>query len=139
MAFLQETIQAGHASNYITSYIYVFRFPLTKSVKYINGKAYKNYMEDHFDNIPVSYRTQRLGRLRDLITQIEADFKRYKFLKERVDMGSYDNCDMEELHRMEAWMKRDITAYRRLNAASIEGITFVGGGEFSSPLCLRKL
>ena len=96
-------------------------------------------MEDHFDNIPVSYRTQRLGRLRDIITQIQADYERYKFLKQRVTAGSGDNSDMEDLHRMEAWMKRDMTAYRRLNAASIEGITFVRGSEFSSPFCLEKL
>lgn len=139
MAFHQETIQAGHASNYITSYIYVLRFPLTKSVKYINVNTYKNYMEDHFDNVPVPYRTQRLGRLRDLIAQIEADYERYKFLKQKVDAGSGDNSDMEELHRMEAWMKRDMTAYRRLNAVSIEGITFIGGGESTSPFCLKKL
>ena len=96
-------------------------------------------MEDHFDNIPVSYRTQRLGRLRDLITQIEADYQRYKFLKQKIDAGSGDNSYMEELHRMESWMKRDMTAYRRLNSVSIEGITFIGGGEFASPLCLKKL
>ena len=96
-------------------------------------------MEDHFDKIPVQYRTERLGRLRDLITQIEADYKRYKFLKQRIDAEIGANSDMEELHRMEVWIKRDMTAYRRLNAVSIEGITFVGIGEFSSPLCLKKL
>jgi len=100
---------------------------------------YKNYMEDHFNTIPVQYRTERLGRLRDLITQIEADYKRHKFLKQRVDAEIGDNSAMEELHRMEVWMKRDMITYRRLNVVSIEGITFVGVGEFSSPLCLKKL
>ncbi len=46
---------------------------------------------------------------------------------------------MGELHRMGVWMKRDMTAYRRLNAVNIEGVTFVGVGEYSSPLCLKKL
>jgi hypothetical protein len=96
-------------------------------------------MEDLSDTIPVPYRTERLGRMRDLIIQIEADYKRYKFLKQKVDAGIGDNYDMEELRRTEIWMKRDITAYRRLNTVSIEGITFVGVGKLSSPLCLGKL
>ena len=116
-----------------------FPIPVAKNEKFINGKTQENYMEDHFDKIPVPYRTERLGRLRDLITQIEADYKRYKFLKQRIDAEIGANSDMEELHRMEVWIKRDMTAYRRLNAVSIEGITFVGIGEFSSPLCLKKL
>jgi hypothetical protein len=44
-------------------------------------------MEDHFDAIPVQYRMERLGRMRDLIMQIEADYKRYRFLKQMVDAG----------------------------------------------------
>ena len=95
-------------------------------------------MEDHFDAIPVPYRTERLGRMRDLIMQIEADYKRYKFLKQRVDTGIGDNSDMEELCKREAWMKRSMTTFRRLNAMSIEGITFVRIGEFSSPSWLNK-
>ena len=116
-----------------------FPIPVAKKEKFINDKIYKNYMEDHFNTIPVPYRTERLGRLRDLITQIEADYKRHIFLKQRVNAEIGANSDMEELHRMEVWMKRDMTAYKRLNAVSIEGITFVGIGEFSSPLCLKKL
>ena len=73
------------------------------------------------------------------ITKIEADYQRRKFLKQRVDEGIGDIADKEELHRMETWMKRDMIAYRRLNVMSIEGITFVGVGEFSSPFCLKKL
>jgi len=96
-------------------------------------------MEDPFDIIPVPYRTERLGRMRELIMQIEADYKCYKHLKQKVEAGIGDSSDIEELHRMKAWMKRDMTAYRRLNAISIEGITFVGIGEFSSPFCLKKL
>lgn len=95
-------------------------------------------MEDHFDAILVQYRTERLGRMRDLIMQIEADYKRYKFLKQIVDAGIGDNSDMAELHRREAWMKRSMTTFRRLNAISIEGITFVRIGEFSSLSFLKK-
>ena len=108
-----------------------FPIPVAKSEKFINGKMYKNYMEDHFNTIPVQYRTERLGRLKDLITQIEADYKRHKFLKQMVDAEIGDNSAMEELHRMEVWIKRDMTAYRRLNAMSIEGVTCAGIGGFS--------
>ena len=95
-------------------------------------------MEDHFDAIPVPYRTERLGRMRDLIMQIEADYSRYKFLKQRVDAGIGDNSDMEEIGKREAWMNRNMTTFRRLNAMSIEGITFVRIGEVSSPSWLKK-
>jgi hypothetical protein len=115
-------------------------FPIlaVKSVKFINNTIYKNHMEDHFDAIPVQYRTERLGRMRDLIMQIEADYKRYNFLKQMVDAGIGDNSDMEELYRRKAWMKRSMTTFIRLNAMSIEGITFVRIGEFSSPSYLNK-
>jgi hypothetical protein len=95
-------------------------------------------MEDHFDIIPVPYRTERLGRLRDLIIQIEADYKGYKHLKQKIEAGIGNSSDMEELHRREAWMKRDMTAYRRLNAMSIEGITCAWIGGFSASSCLKK-
>jgi len=95
-------------------------------------------MEDLFDIIPVPYRAERLGRLRDLIIQIEADYKGYKHLKQRIEAGIGDNADIEELHRREAWMKRDVTAYRRLNAMSIEGVTCAGIGGFSASSCLNK-
>jgi hypothetical protein len=115
------------------------KFPFSKSVKLINSAAYENHMEDQFDTIPVPYRTERLGRMRELIIQIEADCKRYEDLKQKIEAGIGDSSDIEELHRMKAWMNRDMTAYRRLNAISIEGITFVGMGEFCSPFCLKKL
>jgi hypothetical protein len=95
-------------------------------------------MEDHFDAIPVPYRTERLSRMRDLIMQIEADYRRYESLKQIADAGRGNSSDMEELHRREAWMKRNMTIFRRLNALSIEGVTFVRIGEFSSPSCLKK-
>ena len=95
-------------------------------------------MEEDFDAIPAAYRTERLGRMRDLIMQIEADYKRYKFLKQISDTGISNDFDMEELHRREAWMKRSMTTFRRLNALSIEGITFVRIGELPSPSCLKK-
>ena len=95
-------------------------------------------MEDHFDAIPVPYRTERLSRMRDLIMQIEADYRRYESLKKIADAGRGNSSDMEELHRREAWMKRNMTIFRRLNALSIEGVTFVRIGEFSSPSCLKK-
>lgn len=81
-------------------------------------------MEDHFDTIPVQYRSERLGRMQDMIMQIKADYERYKFLKQRFDEGLGDNYDAEELSKREAWMKRSMTTFRRLNAMSIEGITF---------------
>ena len=95
-------------------------------------------MEDQFDAIPVPYRTERLGRMRDIIMQIEADYKRNETLKQIADAGSGNKADFEELHRREAWMKRNINILRRLNAMSIEGITFVRKGEFSPPSCLKK-
>ena len=95
-------------------------------------------MEEYFDAIPVPYRTERLGRMRDLIVQIEADYKRYESLKQIADAGSGNKADLEELHRREAWMKRNINTFRSLNAMSIEGITFVRIGDFSSPSCLKK-
>ena len=52
--------------------------------------------------------------------QIEADYKKYKFLKQMVDEGIGDNADKDELHIREAWMKRSIATFRRLNAMSIE-------------------
>ena len=81
-------------------------------------------MEDHFDTIPVQYRSERLSRMREMIMQIEADYERYKFLKQRVDEGPGSNYDTEELSKREVWMKRSMTTFRRLNAMSIEGITF---------------
>jgi hypothetical protein len=95
-------------------------------------------MEEDFDAIPVPYRTERLGRMQDLIMQIEADYKRYKFLKQRVDAGISDNSDMEDLHRREAWMKRNMATFRRLNTMSIEGITVVNKGETSSLSLLKE-
>ena len=95
-------------------------------------------MEEDFDAIPAAYRTERLGRMRDLIMQIEADYKRYKLLKRMVYAGIGNDSDMEELGKREAWMKRSMTTFRRLNAMSIEGITFVRIDEFSSPPWLKK-
>jgi len=95
-------------------------------------------MEDQFDAIPVPYKTERLGRMRDLIMQIEADCKRYESLKQIIDAGSGNKVHFEELHRREAWMKRNMTTFRRLNAMSIEGITFARMGEFSSLSFLKK-
>jgi hypothetical protein len=115
-----------------------FPIPAAKSVKFINSTIYKNHMEDHFDAIPVPYRTERLGRMRDLIMQIEADYSRYKYLKQMVDAGSGDHSDMEELQRREAWMKRSMNTFRRLNAMSIEGITVARCSDYSSQSCLKK-
>jgi hypothetical protein len=95
-------------------------------------------MEDNFDSMPVPYRTERLGRMRDLIIQIEADYKRYETLKWIADAGSGNRADLEELHRREAWMKRNMTPFRYLNAMSIEGIMFARIGKFSSLSFLKK-
>ena len=95
-------------------------------------------MEEDFDAIPVPYRTERLGRMRDLIMQIEADYKRYESLKQAADAGSGNASAMEELERRETWIKRNMTTFARLNTMSIEGITFVKIAKFSSPSCLEK-
>ena len=108
------------------SHIYVLPFSLMKSTKYINGGIHGEGMEDPFDAIPFPYRTERLCRMRDLIMQIEADYKRYDDLKQKVRAGIGNEPDREELNRTAAWLKRDITVYRRLNAMSIEGITCLG-------------
>jgi hypothetical protein len=68
-------------------------------------------MEDHFDDIPVQYRTERLGRMRDLITQIEADYKRYETLRKITDAGSGSKPESEELNRRVTWMKRNMLAF----------------------------
>jgi hypothetical protein len=111
--------------------------PAAKTGIFINSATNKNQMEDQFDSIPAPYRTERIGRMRDLIMQIEADYTRYKALKQMADAGIGDN-DIEELHRREAWMKRNMTTFTRLNSMSIEGITFVRSGENSSPVCLKR-
>lgn len=95
-------------------------------------------MEDHFDAIPVPYRTERLGRMRDLIIQIEADYKRYESLRQIADAGRGNRSDMEELLKREAWMKRNMTIFRRLNAMSIEGVMFVRSNDHSSLSWLKK-
>jgi len=89
-------------------------------------------MEDLFDTLPVPYRMERLGRMRELIMQIEADCKRYKDLKQKVKAGVGDDSDREELQRRETWMKRNVTAYMHLNSMSIEGVTCAGIGGFST-------
>ena len=95
-------------------------------------------MEDHFDAIPVPYRTERLNRMRDLIMQIEADYKRYESLKQIIHAGNGDKAHLDELHKREAWMKRNMASFMRLNAMSIEGITFLRIGESSSLSFLKK-
>lgn len=95
-------------------------------------------MEDDFDTSSVPYRTERLSRMRDLIIQIETDYTRCESLKQIADSGRGNSSDMEELHKREAWMKRNMIIFIRLNAMSIEGITFVRIGEISSASCLNK-
>ena len=95
-------------------------------------------MEEEFDAIPAAYRTERLGRMRDLIMQIEADDIRYKFLKQVADAGSGNKADLDEIQRKEIWMKRNMNAFVRLNAMSIEGITFVRSSETPSAPYLKK-
>lgn len=89
-------------------------------------------MEDPFDNIPVPYRAERLGRMRNLIMQIEADYEQYIDLKNRIEEGISIESEREDLHRIEAWLKRNIIAYRRLSAMSIEGVTCAGGAVTST-------
>jgi hypothetical protein len=80
-------------------------------------------MEDPFDIIPVPYKAERLGRMRDLVIQIEADYRRFVALKRKIDAGLGENSNREELLRVSVWLKINITTYRRLNAMSIEGVT----------------
>lgn len=96
------------------------------------------HMEDQFDAIPVPYKTERLARMRDLVAQNEADYKRCESLKQIIQAGNGNKAHFDELHKREAWMKRNMTTFRRLNAMSIEGITFLRIGEFSSLSHLKK-
>ena len=89
-------------------------------------------MEALFDTIPVPYRAERLGRMRDFILQIEADYEQYKALKWKLDIGIAAESEREDLDRTMVWLKRNIIAYRRLNAVSIEGITSVRVGAYSA-------
>lgn len=88
-------------------------------------------MEDPFDNIPVPYSAERLGRMRDIIMQIETEYERYNDLKQKIEDGINTEYESEDLHRIMAWLKRDMNAYRRLSAMSIEGVTCGGIGGVS--------
>ncbi len=79
-------------------------------------------MEDHFDAIPVQYRTERLGRMRDLITQIEAEQECCRKLFLKLDTGFGDQSDIEELQKTAVWLYRNLATYKKLHSSSIEGV-----------------
>ena len=80
-------------------------------------------MDDPFDTIPVPYRTERLGRVRGLIIQIEADYKCCRNVMQRLKMGNEDQLDIEELQKSLVWLRRDVIEYSKMNSMSIEGVT----------------
>ena len=80
-------------------------------------------MDDPFDRTPVQYRTERLGRMRELIVRIKADYGYYAMLKKKIGVGNRNESDIEEMQRIVTWLKRDITVYKKLSTMSIEGIT----------------
>ena len=89
-------------------------------------------MEDLFDTLPVPYRMERLGRMRELIMQIEADYECYEALKWKIETGIGAQSDRDDLNRIVLCLKKNIIAYRWLNALSIEGITSARIGGFSA-------
>ena len=80
-------------------------------------------MDDPFDTIPVPYRTERLGRARDLVMQIEADYAYQRDIMQRLEAGNANQSDIEELQKSLAWLKRDMMEYSEMNSISIEGVT----------------
>lgn len=79
-------------------------------------------MEDFYNMIPFPYRTDRMGRIRDVITQIRADSERYMAIKQKIEAGFGDDSDIEELQKTKAWLQKEVLAYKRLNSMSMEGI-----------------
>lgn len=88
-------------------------------------------MDGEFDKIPVPYRTERLGRMQDLIVRIKADYGYYAMLKRKVEAGNRKESDIEDMRRIVAWLKRDINAYKKLSTMSIEGVTCAEIGDIS--------
>ena len=80
-------------------------------------------MDDEFDRIPAPYRTERLARMRDLIVRIKADYGHYAMLKKKLEADNRKEQDIEDMSRIAAWLKRDITAYKKLSTMSIEGVS----------------
>lgn len=80
-------------------------------------------MEDFYDNIPFSLRTERICRMRDIIIQIEYDYELYEAIKTKIENGIINYSDLEEEQRVKTWLKKDFTLYGRLQSMSIEGIT----------------
>ncbi len=79
-------------------------------------------MEDFYNIIPFPYRTERIGRIRDVITQIRADSERYMAIKQKIEAGFGDDADMEELQQTRAWLQKEKFTYKRMNSKGIEGI-----------------
>lgn len=79
-------------------------------------------MEDPFNSIFFSFTMDRLGRMRDLITQIKADQECCRKLLLKLDTGLADQLDIEELQRTTAWLNRNLVIYKNLSSMSIEGV-----------------
>jgi len=79
-------------------------------------------MEDPFNGTTFSFRTDRLGRMRDLITQIKADQECCRKLLLKLDTGRGDQSDIEELQRTTAWLHRNLAIYKKIQSSSIEGV-----------------
>lgn len=80
-------------------------------------------MEDFYDNIPFSLRTERICRMRDIIIQIEYEYELYEEIKSKIESGRINDSDLEENQKIKAWLKKDSIVYGRLHSMSIEGIT----------------
>lgn len=84
-------------------------------------------MEDFFNSNTSSFRMDRLGRMRDLITQIKTDQECCRKLLLKLDTGLGDQSDIEELQRIMAWLDRNLAIYKKLLSTGIEGVVCGGG------------
>ena len=76
-------------------------------------------MEDPFNGTTFSFRTDRLGRMRDLITQIKADQECCRKLLLKLDTGRGDQSDIEELQRTTAWLHRNLAIYKKIQSSGV--------------------
>ena len=80
-------------------------------------------MEELYDSVPASYRSERLGRMKDLISQMEADSDHFQALQNRISKGTGTEKEMEDFLAIAVRLRREYKAYRRLRQMSIEGVT----------------
>ncbi|MGV8080996.1 MAG: hypothetical protein AB2L22_13180 [Syntrophales bacterium] len=88
-------------------------------------------MEASYDAIPVAYRVERLGRMKDLVLQMEADYAHFQELKLKMEGDGGTKPEREDFLATVVRLKREMIAYRRLREVSIEGVTYAGIGDSS--------